>query len=102
MVRLIAPGLEQLDAAVYFQLCEQRTVVINVGSVRIGCVGFCRRGILCDKHALGDAPVRRLGLATAALAALDIFWPVAFYPGGHQEVGRNRIPAARGGLGDTL
>src|SRR4029077_10424123 len=40
--------------------------------------------------------------AAAALTALDIFWPVALHPGRHQEVCRNRLPAARGGLGDAL
>jgi len=47
-------------------------------------------------------PVGRIGRTAAALAAFDVFRPVAFHPGRHQEVGRDRIPAARGRLGNAL
>src|SRR5882757_299829 len=51
-VRLIAAGLEQLDAAAALQLGEQRAVVINVRPVWIRGIGLCGCSVLGDEHAL--------------------------------------------------
>src|SRR6185312_7880929 len=52
IVGLVAMGLEQLDAAILLQLGEQRTIVIDIGSVRIGGIGLRSRGVLGDEYAL--------------------------------------------------
>src|SRR5580704_2939370 len=97
-VGLVAPGLEQIEPAL-FQLGVELAVIIAIGAVGVGDIGLRGLVVVSDENALGDAPVRRIGLAAAALAAFGIFRPVALHPFGHQKVRRDRIPAARRGFG---
>ncbi len=98
VVRLVATCLEQLQAAAAFQFGEQRSIIIDIGSSRVGRVGLRSCGVLGDEDALGDAPIRRLGGTPGTFATFDVFRPVAFDPGRHQEVCRDRLPAACGGF----
>ncbi len=96
LIGLIAAGLEQFDTATALQLGEQGAVIINIWPVGVGGIGLCGRGVLGDENTLGDAPIRSVRRPTGAFATLDIFRPVAFYPGRHEKIRRDRIPAARG------
>src|SRR5262249_41477928 len=102
IVRLLAIGFEELDAAVFLELREKRPVVIDVGAIRVRRIGFGCGGILGNEHAFRDAPISRVRGAAASFATFGIARPMAFDPGGHEEVRRDRVPATDGGLGYSL
>src|SRR5665213_814214 len=77
----------------YWNISTQKTLMKDIGQ------GFIGRPLQRPHPPIvvtAVAPFSKGVTEAATLAALDIFRPVAFYPGRHQEISRNRIPAARG------
>src|ERR1700681_2848136 len=101
-VRHRAIRFEELRTAVADELGHHRAKVISVRAVVALGVALRRRVVVGDEDALRDAPVRRIGRARAARAALLILRPVRRHPVRLQEVRRDRRPAALRGRDDAL